>query len=885
MSDLLARSFASPGRPPGRAGLRRFTWLLLAAGSIGAIGHAAPPPAPDAPDGGAQAAQQAGTTPAEPEDLEPVQKLEAFEVSATRVRASEAEGARPMEQYDPTQIEESGAFTVEEFFETLPPGDEDEEQLVLIDGVPAYLDPAMLALGMIEGIDVALEGSMPQHGAQADGRVINIRLKKEFTGAELAARTTHSFAGGGARREAKLSGGVARGRYRLMFSLNHQESEGLPATARWFSRDQDHRARGGRDLRLGWGSAPVVEAVDGALDTFGDRAVALVPEGAVTTPPAAGFEPPNPALGAGAEGQRRFDTAGYRWLSTPLQRTGGSLQFTTTFGPRLSVTFSASHRRTEAERRDAPPVTAASDDAVVPAAFSPFGEAVRVGLVHVGFGPTRQHSTRERSDTGVMLQGGWGESWKWNGGVGYRRDQTTDVATDLDEERLGLALADPDPAQRFNPFVDAGADANAHLYPALTVERTRQRVAEHVRVDFGTTGNVFRAPGGPARLSFRGNYSDRAWERRTVEAPDRLRDEDEDRLSSYAVSAGLTVPLVAADRPRTALRRLEAEISGQYEEDEDGGHEREAEVGLLWSPAAWLLLRAEAENESESPPGRVEARPESLIGATLIDPRRDFEVASDVREFARDVLDVAPERSEELSFGATIEPPFVEGLQFKVDYDDRRRRQLFRDEFDSQEVIYNEAAFPGRVIRAEPTADDLAAGRPGRILAVDTTGGNAGEASSRDVDLSVDYRTPEGRFGRFRVTAHARHLIDIRYELLPGVPFVNDGGGRFNPPDWRFRGTASWTWRAWTVSLRADHTGSITTGIVEEDLPAYTELDLNIGYRWQQPVWGRFGRGLRVMIGIDNLFDREPPLADTLNGYRGGSPLGRSVRLSVNLPL
>ncbi|HEX2101922.1 MAG TPA: hypothetical protein VHF69_14715, partial [Candidatus Synoicihabitans sp.] len=203
-------------------GLLLAVHALAAAMAFGAaaVAFAAAPPA-----SGTSAAQQAEAEP------EPAQQLEAFEVSASRLKATDVENTQPIEHYDSTQIEESGAFTVDEFFETLPPGDDDEEQLVLIDGVPAYLDPSMLALGMIEGIDVALEGSMPQYGARADGRVINIRLKKEFTGAEIGGRTSHSFAGGGSRQDGKFSGAIARGRYRLIFSVTHDVAEGLRATA------------------------------------------------------------------------------------------------------------------------------------------------------------------------------------------------------------------------------------------------------------------------------------------------------------------------------------------------------------------------------------------------------------------------------------------------------------------------------------------------------------------------------------------------------------------------------------------------------------------------------------------------------------------------------
>jgi hypothetical protein len=246
---------------------------------------------------------------------ERVETMEALLVTADRVNAADVEGPQDIDAYDAQEIDDSGAFSVEEFLANLPPAEEGAEILVLIDGRPTYLDPNSLPIGMIEGIDISDHGSMPQYGAfNNGGRIINIRLKKDYSSREIGFRFGGAFAGGASSRTARFAGAVNRGPMRLIFSMEFSESRPLSALDRPFSASQDLRDRGGRDLRLAWGAPAVVASLDGPLAGVpGGGSVALVPAGADGNGLAPGaFLPADPTLGVGAENQRRFDAAAYR---------------------------------------------------------------------------------------------------------------------------------------------------------------------------------------------------------------------------------------------------------------------------------------------------------------------------------------------------------------------------------------------------------------------------------------------------------------------------------------------------------------------------------------------------------------------------------------------
>ncbi len=227
----------------------------------------------------------------------------------------------------------------------------------------------------------------------------------------------------------------------------------------------------------------------------------------------------------------------------------------------------------------------------------------------------------------------------------------------------------------------------------------------------------------------------------------------------------------------------------------------------------------------------------------------------------------------------------LKGFHFSASYDVRQRHNILQQTFDPQEIINNEAVFPGRVIRTTRDPTRSLGGLPGNIVAVDVTPGNSGEAESRDIDFSLQYLLPWQEWGRFRISAFARRILESRYEIAPGVRYVHESSSDLNPPDWTFQSLASWNRLGWNASVRWRYTGPVVAGNSDDPgIPAIMTMDLNLGYRFQRAFWGQMGRGLRVAIGLENVFDRPPPFADTISGYRGGSPLGRTYSCAVTVP-
>jgi len=80
-----------------------------------------------------------------------------------------------------------------------------------------------------------------------------------------------------------------------------------------------------------------------------------------------------------------------------------------------------------------------------------------------------------------------------------------------------------------------------------------------------------------------------------------------------------------------------------------------------------------------------------------------------------------------------------------------------------------------------------------------------------------------------------------------------------------------------------------STSVTYYPTPAVSKLDVRVGYEFRNGIWRDYGKGLRVNVGVNNVFDQEPPFSDTIWGFNAGLHsqyiMGRAVELSFVLPL
>ena len=125
----------------------------------------------------------------------------------------------------------------------------------------SFVDLNSLPLAAVERIEILRDGASAIYGADALAGVINIVLRRDFSGAEAAVRMGRSTHGDLDEKFATLTlgaGDLQRDRYNVFATVDLLRQEALPMTRVDFSRTADQRPRGGSDWRSIAGFPPTV---------------------------------------------------------------------------------------------------------------------------------------------------------------------------------------------------------------------------------------------------------------------------------------------------------------------------------------------------------------------------------------------------------------------------------------------------------------------------------------------------------------------------------------------------------------------------------------------------------------------------------------------------
>lgn len=190
------------------------------------------------------------------DDEEEATDLERFEVTGSRIKRTDVEGALPVQVIDRETIEFSGKSSVADLLRNQPinsagslrPASGNTAQafagvslralgegrtLILIDGRRAPIAPNVgsgqdlnsIPLGAVERIEILSDGASAVYGSDAIGGVINIITRKDFTGAEIMLGTSEPEREGGDRREGHAIFGIAGSQGNIMAGVSNNKRD------------------------------------------------------------------------------------------------------------------------------------------------------------------------------------------------------------------------------------------------------------------------------------------------------------------------------------------------------------------------------------------------------------------------------------------------------------------------------------------------------------------------------------------------------------------------------------------------------------------------------------------------------------------------------------
>ncbi|MGN2438262.1 TonB-dependent receptor [Pseudomonas syringae] len=241
--------------------------------------------------------------------------------------------------------------------------------------------------------------------------------------------------------------------------------------------------------------------------------------------------------------------------------------------------------------------------------------------------------------------------------------------------------------------------------------------------------------------------------------------------------------------------------------------------------------------------------------------------------------DLKPETARNVTLGFVYQP--VTSLSLGLDFWWIKIANQIA-EFPESAVFEQPDLYPDRLVRkADGSIDHIVTG-----LA------NLGKVKTSGVDVSVDYRFPETALGQFGTNLQGTYVTRYDYQQdLDGEYIDKLGdyrGGNFASAGavTRWRHSLNGTWNK--GPLGATLTNRFVSGYNDSDRETHARVgswnvwDLAGTYTWRQTA--------QLTVGVQNLFDREPPFSNQTSTFQSGydprnsDPFGRTLysRVSYN---
>lgn len=369
------------------------------------------------------------------------------------------------------------------------------------------------------------------------------------------------------------------------------------------------------------------------------------------------------------------------------------------------------------------------------------------------------------------------------------------------------------------------------------------------------------------------------------------------------------VPL-AQGRP--GLQLLDLSIATRYSDYSNFGDTLNSKIGFRWKPVESLMVRGNWSEGFRAPAirelyqGQSSATQQNatdpcaatLQGAPLPDPVACPGVPAnlDQQQSALSVTsggnpDVGPETAISRTLGVVYSPSWAPGLDMSLDWWEIAIDDTITT-IGAQNVLNQCYRNGNQDMCGLVTRNEF-----GQITAVRNVRTNLGKVEVEGYDLSLNYRLPESDWGRFNVRWDSTYLA--RNESDSGLSLtgsdVTSGSGNMvgTGSNWRVRSNVMLSWQQgvfganWNMRYYSRLVESCTSlgneaRVVCSDPERYvdsTKIDAN-GNRVTTPVWSPRNRipsivyhdvsafvdlpwDARVTLGINNLFDRDPPISVT----------------------
>jgi iron complex outermembrane receptor protein len=779
------------------------------------------------------------------------------------------------------------------------------------DGQKVFTDLSTIPMDAVERVEVLKDGASAIYGSDAIAGVINIILRSDFQGATLRASYGTSGDGDGDEKKATLTAGtgdLAKDGWNAFISVDVGKSDAIKVSDRknrkWIGTGDLRRwgydfdgsyfgAGGGAYInnRTGGGVGP-----NGSV--FDDRnATAANPGQLVPLPGCAGLSniPGQTDASAAQQGCLWDPNQKYRDLTPEEKYVNVFGRATFAFGEGGEIYTEIGYSKKETTFTNTPSgvsggwgypghtVNANSGPgATVLGPTHPDnpipGQASRLRYSAWDVGPRVTENTNEFNRFLVGAKGNWGD---WSYDAGYLHS-----GTDLVSERTGFlrysavrcALADPNCAGGvWRIGDDAGKNSQA-LYDFISPRISARAKTSLDSFNATVSRSLMDLKGGPLGLAIGTEW------RRTSNSLTPQTYTDQGDIIGLGYSAYDGIQNVYAGYVELSAPVLESlELSGalRYDKYDGGDGKATPKLGVKWTPADWIALRA-SYAEGFRAPNVAESGVGGLAGFSSIkDPIRCALQGTTSNCQSRQVAIITnsnpalkPEESKSYSFGVVLQPTRTTSLT--VDAWEIKRTNEIASSEPSDEIL------AGNVVRDSDLINGVAGS--GTILAVNNRYVNAASSRVRGIDTDIRQTFDIGP-GQLEMDLQWSHLL--KFERTNGGSTSDYLGTHGNcdvsncigTPKDRANLGATWKQGPWSVSGVANYISKLENidkrggdyqafyadGTPVKKIASFTSFDLS--GRWN--VTEQF----ELNASVQNVFDRIAPLDPVTYGAVNYNPM------------
>ncbi|MFH7042253.1 TonB-dependent receptor plug domain-containing protein [Paucibacter sp. JuS9] len=821
-------------------------------------------------------------------------ELERVVVTGSNIKRIDAETATPVQVIDKVAIDRSAAANVGELLRDISAnsggsysetsinnqsgaagvslrGLGQKSTLVLINGrrmanhaiaqngQDTFVDLNSIPKSAVARIEVLKDGASAIYGSDAIAGVVNIILRKDLKGGEIAVNTGRSSQGGLAEHGLNLAGGFS--------ALGGKLS--VTAVADLFKRDMlllsDRPWLNGLDFRFlpggtffpgasggTWqrsvfvppatlslqrqalpnclGDSTSMNALIGAGVYSGTACTYTVDKYLTAYPESTrkgGLARASLQLDGGMEAFAELALSDNKssWINQPQTMTNQSVVFNPATGG-----FSAFSNIIPAIATDADRVALLASNKL-----GGSGTSARLNYTFFDVG-ARTFALENKTARALAGLSGSSKGWDWEVAVGSSRSE---VEQSTGNQVDALALRTALDKGGYNFLAPSTSDS-----AKLRVSTMRNAESRLSFADAKVSTTLAQLEGGA--LGFAAGLEARR--ESMVDTPDPLAQQgrligtgssrNDGSRSASAAYAELVAPVT---------KQLEFQLAGRADRYNDFGNAFSPKLGLkyVFSPA--VLVRASSARGFRAPT-LVENSASASLGFESVQDPVLSNASSIVGVLNTGSKDLKAEKSTSNSFGLVVEP--VRGVIASVDYYSIEQRNLVALN-GAQFIVRNPTLFPGSVVRQAGT---------NQILVVYDSYSNLAKVKTQGLDFEIGAKFAPLPIGRFGVRLSATQLLNWEYTAKAGGDAVDYAGRNDGPfgamPKLKARATLDWAHGDFSSSLSWNHTGAyeqrVTTGAgVDGSVADMTTVDLFLAYTGV--------KNLKLSLGIKNLGDRNPP--------------------------